>query len=319
MSQSILECPICGRLPQKSSSDTLPAGAELLVDGPGETKRCPDCQTFYYYSYDYDRGEPMVPSSETYTLSRLTPVLARAQLQGAPEHERLAAQPLIEALAQDWEPTHAALAAAADGALPASPHIVKHIVESLSDYYLENDDKGAFSRTLLASRHAAVRANAGTDFLYVATEEHAVWTVRAFSRHQQKLAAEWLKDETFGQEILQALASCLCSDEPTVLLDAVLGNRDRHACVTAYFGLMNAFYRHFDPTPVIPALLATLVSPERGWREIAASLLEDASKEHPAVKPAIRQALTRHVGEISPEMSRVLKAAGARRRRRGTA
>lgn len=211
---SILECPICVRLPQKSSSNLLPEGAELLVDGPGETKRCPGCQTFYYYSYDYDPGEPMVPSSETYTLSRLTPVLARAQLQGVPEHECVAAQPLIEALAQDWEPMHAVLAGAVEGALPASPHIVKHIIESLNDDYLERDDKGAFSRTLLASRHAAVRADAATDFLYVATEEHAVWSVRAFSRHQQKLAAEWLKDETFAQEILQALASCLGSDHP---------------------------------------------------------------------------------------------------------
>ena len=314
----MVDCPICVRLPQKSSSNVLPDGAELLVDGPGETKRCPGCETYYYYSYDYDRGEPMVPSSETYTLTRLTPVLARAQLQGAPEHERAAAQPLLADLARDWEPIHASLAAAAAGPLPASPQIVKHIVESLTDYYLEQHDPAAFIRILLGSPHAAVRATAATDFLYVATEEHAVWTVRVFSRHQQKLAAEWLKDETFTKEILHALASCLQSDEPTVLLDGVLGYSDRQACETAYFGLMNAFYRQFDPTLVIPALLASLVSPDRGHREIAARLLEDAAKEHPAVKPAIRQALRRHVGEDFAEISRVLKAAGARRRR-GTA
>jgi hypothetical protein len=274
-SPSILECPICVRLPQKSNSDRLPKGAELLADGPGETKRCPACQTIYYYSYDYDPGEPMVPSSETYTLSRLTPVLARAQLQGVPEPERVAAQALIDALARDWDALHAVLAGAATGAVPAAPHIVKHIVESLSDYYLEKNDKGTFSRTLLASRHAVIRANAATDFLEVATEEHAVWCVRAFSRHQQKLAAEWLKDEIFAKEILHALASCLESDEPTVLLDGVLGYLDRRACDTAYFGLMNAFGRHFDPTPVIPALQATLHSPDPGRRELAARLLEE--------------------------------------------
>lgn len=62
-----------------------------MVDGPGDTKRCPECQTWYYYSYDYDPGEPMVPATDTYTLSRFTPVLALAQLQGVAEHERIIA------------------------------------------------------------------------------------------------------------------------------------------------------------------------------------------------------------------------------------
>ena len=89
--RSVLDCPICARLPQKSSESSLPRGADQLVDGPGDTKRCPECQTWYYYSYDYDPGEPMVPATDTYTLSRFTPVLALAQLQGVAEHERIIA------------------------------------------------------------------------------------------------------------------------------------------------------------------------------------------------------------------------------------
>lgn len=311
---SILDCPICQQLPQKSSESSLPEGADRLTEGPGDTRHCPECRTWYYYSYDYDRGEPMVPETHTYTLSRFSPVLAVAHLEGVAKDEQAAAQPFLDALARDWDPLHGAFAAALGGPLPALPHVVKYLVESLSDYYLEKDDQAAFSRTLLTSRHGAVRANAATDFLYVATEEHAVWTIRMFSRHQQKLAAVWLQDDRFKREIVQTLASCLSDDSETRILDSVLGDVRRGACETAYFGLMNAFYRNIDAAPIIPALLAALVDPEYSHREIVMRLLEDAATAQPAVKPMIRKALKPYSGAMRPEVARVLKAARARSR-----
>lgn len=271
MTRSILDCSICARLPQKSSSDRPPKGADALVDAPAETRRCPECGTFYYHRYDHDPGEPMVPASDTYILMRLTPVLARAQLQDAP-----AAQPFLEALAQDWDHLHAAFAAAAATSIE-SPHIVKQVVESLTDHYLEHNDKAAFVSTLLESPQPAVRANAGTDFLYVATEEHQVWTVRAFSRHQQRLAFAWLDDEGFKRAILESLVSCLEANDETVSIDATFGNRPQHACETAYFGLSNGFYRKLDPAPVLPALRA-LAAGDAPHRALAQRLLEDIEK-----------------------------------------
>lgn len=168
--------------------------------------------------------------------------------------------------------------------------------------------------TLFGSRHPAVRADAVTDFLYVATEEYAVWSVRAFSRHQQALAAAWLKDDAFKLALLQTLAGCLGDGNRTLILDGVLGYLEREASDTAYFGLMNAFYRHVDATPVLPVLLAALVGPESGGRALATRLLEDAAKAQPAVKPMIRKALKPYSGDVSPEVARAMKAAGARRR-----
>jgi hypothetical protein len=270
----ILDCPTCAQLPQKSRSDRLPDGAEALIDAPAETRRCPQCSACYYYNYDFDPGEPMVPSTETYTLMRLTPVLARAQLQGAPDHATTEAQAWLDLIARDWDIVHAAFAAAAVRP-PASPHLVKHIVESLTDYYLENDDKAAFSRTLLSSPRAAVRANAAADFLYVATEEHPVWNVRAFSRHQQRLAAPWLDDADFTRAILDALVGCLDAEGETLSLDATFGYRAQRACETAYFGLANAFYRKLDPASIMPALRKLAGGPDGHGRELAARLLDE--------------------------------------------
>lgn len=312
--RSIFDCPICPQLPQKSSASSLPSGAMQLVEGPGETRRCPECRTWYYYSYDYDPGEPMVPATETYTLVRLTPVLALERLRRVAEVEQAAARTLLDAQMRDWDAIHVSLAGALAGPLPGLPHVIKHLVESLSDYYLEKNDPSGFRTTLLESRHAAVRADAATDFLYVATEEYQVWTVRAFSRHQQALAAAWLKDDAFQLALLQTLAGCLGDRNRTLILDGVLGYLEREARDTAYFGLMNAFYRHIDATPVVPTLLAFLTGAERSDREIAARLLEDVAKAQPTLKPMIRKALKRSAGELSPQVTRVLKAAGARRR-----
>ena len=270
----ILDCLTCAQLPQKSRSDRLPDGAEALIDAQAETRRCPQCGACYYYNYDFDRGEPMVPSTETYTLMRLTPVLAREQLQGAPDHAKAEAQTWLDLIARDWDSVHAAFAAAAARPL-SSPHLVKHIVESLTDCYLENGDKAAFSRTLLGSPRAAVRANAAADFLYVATEEHPVWNVRAFSRHQQRLAAPWLDDAAFTRAILDALVGCLDAEDETLSLDATFGYRAQQACETAYFGLANAFYRKLDPAPVMPALQRLSTSAHAGRRGLVERLLED--------------------------------------------
>ena len=122
----------------------------------------------------------MVPSTDTYTLMRLTPVLARAYLQYAPVIRRPTRRSgLMCSLAAGRCSINAGDASAAR---LGSAHTVKHIVESLTDYYLENIDRAAFVRTLLGSPRPAVRANAATDILFVATEEHPVWNVRAFSR-----------------------------------------------------------------------------------------------------------------------------------------
>jgi hypothetical protein len=273
MARTIVDCAICARLPQKSSEDRLPKGAEMLVDAPAGMKRCPECDTFYSYSYDHDPGEPMVPATDTYTLMRLTPVLARAELRDAPAGQKADAQAWLEALARDWTRLHDALAAASAARL-GSAYTVKHIVESLTDYYLENNDRAAFARTLLGSPRAAVRAHAATDILFVATEEHPVWNVRAFSRHQQTLAAPWLADAELVEAILDALVGCLGADDETVGIDATVGHRAEHVCDVAYHGLANAIYRKLVPAPVM-SMLHTLAEGPPGRARDRAALLVD--------------------------------------------
>jgi hypothetical protein len=237
-------------------------------------KRCPECDTFYSYSYDHDPGEPMVPATDTYTLVRLTPVLTRAQLRHPPVDQKAAAQVWLDALARDWTMLHETLADACAGRL-GSANTVKHIVESLTDYYLENNDRAAFVRTLLGSPRPAVRANAATDILFVATEEHLVWGVRAFSRHQQTLAAPWLADAELVQAILEALVSCLDADDETVRIDATLDEPVEHVCDVAYHGLANAIYRKLVPISVISTLQTLAEGPPGRARDRAARLVED--------------------------------------------
>lgn len=259
---AVTGCGICAQLPQKISDERLPKATRALVDASADTKRCPDCGTLYYYRYDHDPGEPMVPATDTYTLMRLTPVLAREQLKDAP-----AIDP------GEWDALHHALAAA----IPAlsSPHIVKHVVESLTDYYLERGDRASFIATLLRNQRADVRANAAADFLFVATEEHPVWMVRAFSRHQQKLAAPWLQDSEFTAPLLDALVSGLDAEDETISIDATLGNQSARVCDVAYHGLSNAIYRKLDPASILPRLHALAAGPSPRARERASRLLAD--------------------------------------------
>jgi hypothetical protein len=273
MARTIVDCAICARLPQKSSEERLPKGAAVLVDAPAGMKRCPECDTFYSYSYDHDPGEPMVPATDTYTLIRLTPMLARACLRDAPADQKAGAQFWLDAFARDWTMLHETLADASAARL-GSAHTVKHIVESLTDYYLENNDRAAFLRTLLGSPRPAVRANAATDILFVATEEHPVWNVRAFSRHQQTLAAAWLPDAGLMQAVLEALVGCLDADDETVGIDATLGNRAEHVCDVAYHGLANAIYRKLVPMPVMSTLHALAEGPPGRARDRAALLVD---------------------------------------------
>lgn len=110
--------------------------------------------------------------------------------------------------------------------------------------------------------------------LYVATEEHPVWTIRSYSPHQQALASEWLKDGTLRDETLGALRRGLQAGT-RFSGDTVRRAMEMRAREQAYYALGNVVYRQWRPEAIRPDLERLLGAEDESSRLMARNLLQD--------------------------------------------
>lgn len=293
----VTACPICLLIPQKSAlvtsqGELLPAGADRLQTVAPDLRACPDCGTCYYYSLDEDPGEPMVMASATTTLLRYTPWRALRVLKEMAGSDIRFRERFEQAQAQ-YDTLMARLIGALSDPTPLPNwHVKKLVVEAVTDHCLDRGDWASIRTVLLKAANPVVRVEAASDFLHVATEEHAVWCVRFFTGSQQKQAADTLQRyEDAVPTLVDTMVEGLEHDDASFDLDSFLGYRNVTIRYTAYQALGNAQYRKLDIGPALPRLARLLESPDKETRSIAARFLKECIEKDARYAAALSASL----------------------------
>lgn len=285
----ILDCPICQQLPQKyqagdfyqDDDEVISAAMHQLKAIEAGLKTCPHCSTLYEYTETYDPGEPMVPSSTSISLMRISPYVAAALFPSA-------------VLPDTSLPLEECIAALKKNTLPQNLNLRKYICEYITDFALQQQDEAFFIRTLLQHPDAEIAVSACQDIVFIATEEYPVWGVRFFTRSQKAIARNWLGNpgSDLHSEILNTLRHHFFAEQKTIQYESAGGN-EIPVWYKGYHTLSNLIFRGFPISAVYPQILKQLsqTTGNKALYQRTFELISDSVKKFPDEKEKIIMAL----------------------------
>jgi len=263
---SIIDCPLCRNMEQKKcinleGEEKIPDEIENLIDiyeiediphsyavSINILKLCPFCGTYYHYTRHKDDGEHfMDPSYDNVYISRLTPYMVMAS------HNENIKEP--EELKNRYDEITIPLIWAIKKPQELNWHIKKYITETLTDYYLLNDNWKDLKSLLLSNDDPVIRVETATDLLHITREEYPVWSTRNFNKELKKAGKKHISRKKRWPEIVMVFDNILRSPEGESYYCHIDGYYKFSTRIRAIEGLGSMAYRKIDITPSVETLL----------------------------------------------------------------
>jgi len=303
---SITECEICKKIPQKQDvEDTY--DRELIPESNqlqfihSLLRKCPNCGTYYYYHHYYDPGEALEFPRSNDNLCRQTPTYTiynfKRDLKKDPDNEEMQNELKIlegrlEGIINDLE------IVVSRKRIGLIWHIKKYIVETLSDYYIENGDWDKLTEMLLTHQDPVIKIETASDIIDILTIKYHIFPMRFFTEEQKESLKEHYINDGNIPKVNKVLVEGMTEKGTAEFFNTVTGYSKGLIAGRAGVAIGHAIYYDIDiKSSIIGLLNYAVFNEEKRVRDYAAAKLVQYLEKNVDHAQIVKE----HLGEYENE------------------